>query len=281
MWLAAAAGAYALTASSCDQPRPFCIVTPAPFAVKLIEQDRQGDCADFGPESFNADPEVGLAPYYARDAKGQPDYRMGSVAIQTLELGSLSRTAKGFDVTNSASDASLYSMGDFASSEPDDNEICSVPDLSTTHLKLDALPPVEDDPATEDDDESFPGQPAQDVTLEWSNLKVVVSAAIFGTQMQADLSDTRTNEAGATCTIKYRAVGLSPAIECKKLDADGSPLVKDDGTYETDETLCDPEADPAAGRFLGSGISPLAATECDAVTGFCVLRGDSIPAYQE
>lgn len=268
-------------AVSCDQPKPFCIVTPAPFAVRLKEISKTGDCDGFGPAGFNQDAEVGIAPYYQRDDKGQPDYRRGSIAIQTVELGTLLATAKGFDVKNSASGGQIYSMGDFSESQPDENEICSVPTLSETRLVLDEIAAVPDDPATEDEDESFPGQPAQDITLEWSNIKIVVSAALFGTQLQADLTDTRVGDDGATCTYKYRAVGLSPAVHCYKSDDEGNPIMKDDGTYETDEDLCDPEANPEDGRFSGSGISPLSDTECDAVTGFCLLRGDTVPAYKE
>jgi len=272
------ASVFAALLASCDQPKPFCIVSPQPFAVKLIEKGREGACDDFGPASFNADPEVGLAPYYARDGKGQPDYERGSVAIQTTELGSLSRTAASYDVSNSASAGSLYSMGDFVSPTPDGDDVCSAPSLSTTHLVLDEVPAIEDDPATEDD-ESFPGQPAQDITLEWSDVKIVVSAALFGTQMQADLTDTRVAPDGATCTIKYRALGLTPAVPCFKSDEDGNPLMKDDTHYETDPALCDPEANPDEGRYAGSGISPLSAIECDDVTGFCLLTGETVPAY--
>jgi hypothetical protein len=268
-------------AVSCDQPKPFCIVSPAPFAVRLKEISHNGDCDAFGPAGFNADPQVGVAPYYERDKKGQPDYRRGSIAIQTTEVGNLFATAKGMMVKNTASGGQIYSMGDFAQSEPDADDICSVPKLTKTELKLEELAAIPDDPATADEDESFPGQPAQDITLEWSDVKVVVSAALFGVQLQADLTDTRVGADGQTCTYKYRAMGVSPAVPCYKTDEDGNPVMKDETTYETDPDLCNSEADPENGRFSGSGISPLSDTECDAVTGFCLLRGDTVPAYKE
>jgi hypothetical protein len=269
----------AAAAASCDQPKPFCIVTPAPFAVRLKEISHTGNCDEMGPAGFNADPQVGIAPYYEQDKKGQPDYRRGAIAIQTTELGNLFATAQGMKVKNTGTE--IYSIGDFAESQPDADSICRVPTLSKTHLKLAELAEIPDDPATADEDESFRGQPAQDITLEWSDIKIVVSAALFGTQMQAELTDTRVGEDGQTCTYKYRAVGLSPAVPCFKADDEGAPLMKDDGTYETNPDLCDPEADPENGRFSGSGISPLSDTECDAVTGFCLLRGDTVPAYKE
>lgn len=279
-WILLGGGACAAAAAvSCDQPKPFCIVTPAPFAVRLDEVSRTGDCDDFGPAGFNADAVVGIAPYYERDNKGQPDYRRGSIAMRTSEIGGLLDTAASFEVE--PGDGQPYSMGDFRDELPDDEDVCHVPTLSETHVVLDAVPPVADDPATADEDESFPGQPAQDITLAWSNVKIVVSAALFGSQMSADLTDTRVGEDGQTCTIKYKALGLSPAIHCFKTDAEGNPVVKDDGTYDVDPDLCNSEADPAAGRFSGSGISPLASTQCDDVTGYCLLRGDSVPAYKE
>lgn len=277
-WILIGGGVSAAAAAvSCDQPKPFCIVTPAPFAVRLDEVSRDGDCDGLGPDGFNADSVVGIAPFYERDDKGQPDYHRGAIAMRTSEVGGLVDTAAGYDVESTGQ---LYSMGDFRDELPDDNELCHVPKLSATHLELAELPAVEDDPATEEDDETFLGQPAQDITLEWSNVKIVVSAALFGSQVEADLTDTRVSAAG-TCTIKYKAFGLSPAVHCFKSDEDGNPLTNDDGTYEIDEALCDPEADPEAGRFSGSGISPLSNTRCDAVTGYCLLRGDSVPDYKE
>jgi len=279
-WLLIGGGAAAASAAvSCDQPKPFCIVTPAPFAVRLDEVSRDGDCDSFGPDGFNADAVVGIAPYYERDDKGQPDYRRGSIAIRTSEVGGLIATAEGFEVEPGAGNP--YSLGDFAEELPDANDTCSVPELSDTELVLDEVPAAPDDPATADEDESFPGQPAQNITLQWSNLKIVVSAALFGSQMEADLTDTRVAANGDTCTIKYHALGLSPAIHCFKSDEEGNPVMKDDGTYDIDPDLCNSEADPEAGRFTGSGISPLSNTECDAVTGYCLLSGDSVPAYKE
>ena len=280
-WLLIGGGVAAASAAvSCDQPKPFCIVSPSPFAVRLDEVDRDGDCEDFGPEGFNADAVVGIAPFYKQDDKGQPDYRRGSVAIRTSEIGGLVGTAETYKKEPSGT-GKLYSLGDFAEELPDDNGVCSVPELSETQLELEELAAVPDDPTTADEDESFPGQPAQDITLKWSNVKIVVTASVFGAQMEADLTDTRVAANGDTCTIKYHALGVSPAIHCFKSDEEGNPVMKDDGTYDIDPDLCNSEADPEAGRFSGSGISPLSNTQCDAVTGYCLLRGDSVPAYKE
>jgi hypothetical protein len=141
------------------------------------------------------------------------------------------------------------------------------------------IPAVPDDPATADVDESAPGQPAVDATLVWSNVKVYVTAEIDGTQVSADLVDTRRTPAGETCVIHYLAVGMAPAVPCRALDPDsGDTLTNADGSFQLDPTACDPEADPDNGRPTGSGISPSANFECSPDSAYCVLQGDAVPA---
>jgi len=142
------------------------------------------------------------------------------------------------------------------------------------------IPALEDDPATADVDESDPGQPAVDVALNWSNVRVYVTAASYGTQMDADLVDTRVSPTGERCEISYKALGLAPAVSCAATDADGAPLLNDDGSPQLDPAACDSEADPAAGRVTGSGISPNAAFSCDPVSAYCMIDGDTIPALR-
>jgi hypothetical protein len=125
----------------------------------------------------------------------------------------------------------------------------------------------------------FPGQPAVDIKLEWSNAFVYLTAASFGTQVQADLVDTRVTAAG-TCAISYRTVALAPAVPCAMLDDDGNPVMNDDGTKQLDPTLCDPNANPDKDRFVGSGISPGTLFMCDPATAFCLLSTDTVPALK-
>src|SRR5687767_2684302 len=108
---------------ACDQPDPGCITTTNAFAVKLIPvgepvESVPGACTGFGPSGFNALPEIGVSPYYARGSDGQPDYDRGSIAIQTAEIGTFFYTAQGFDVGNTV-DGEIYSFGAFSSSKPD------------------------------------------------------------------------------------------------------------------------------------------------------------------
>jgi hypothetical protein len=137
-----------------------------------------------------------------------------------------------------------------------------------------------DHPATAEGDESFPGQAAVDVTLEWSNVRVYVTAAVFGTQLEAQLIDTRRTPEGGTCSISYRALGLAPAVSCALFDDLGAPLTNPDGSPQLDPALCSADADPAARRSVGSGLSPSARFECNPTTGFCMIEGDSIPALR-
>lgn len=278
----AAAG---ILASSCgDQPKIGCLVAPAGgFATKLTEISREesseGACDGFGPDSFNADPELGVNTYFERNSKGQVDYFKSSVAIQSIEVGTLAMTAEGFGVENSAEDGQLFSIGKFTVSRPNDENLCPAPKLSTTRLVLEEVPAVEDDPETEEDD-SFPGQPAVDITLEWSNFLVYTAADSVGNQIEADLADTRRTPDGETCTIRYHAVGLNPAVSCQATDDMGTPLFDDDGNPETDPTLCESDANPSKNRFVGSGITPNTKWVCDPVIAYCVVNGEHIPQFK-
>jgi hypothetical protein len=266
-----------------DQPDPHCIATTLPFALKLVRSDvvesTPGACDAFR-DTFVVEPRIGLWPYYQSDTEGQPDYDLGALAIQTADLGSLVYTAQGFGLDNTASDGQLYSYGSFASPEPDGQNFCSVPELSPTRVVLPEVAPVSDDPATPDTDESFPGQGPVDSTITWSNVRVYVTAATFGTQMDADFTDTRIAPTGESCAISYRALGLAPAVRCAATDADGNEIVNADGTYQVDEDICNPEPDLAAGRPTGSGIAPNVRYECDPVTAYCLIEGDSVPALR-
>jgi len=278
LWLGCAVAAL----GGCgEQPKPNCLTTTAPFAVKLIERERiPSACVQFTPSTFGADPTVGMSAVYERDGKGQPDYFEGSLAIRTAEIGTLLDTAETYGFMNLAPGGQPHSLGKFASGRPDDDDLCKVPELSPTRLVLPALPPVPDDPTTEDEDESFPGQDPVDITLTWSNVQVLVTAASFGTQASAELVDERRAPDGSSCAVRYTAVALAPAVSCQAHDADDELLTNPDGTPQLDPALCDPEANPAMGRFFGSGISPNTKFVCDPVIAHCVIDGESIPALR-
>jgi len=265
----------ATLAQCADQPRPHCITTPAPFAVRLIEQPggRSAGCdATFGPDSFNAEPVVGLTAYFAKDGKGQPNYDQGTVAIKTAEVGNLTgqyetqHAALGDSVPpgTTATDGKVFSIGAFTAAESDDSDLCYVPTMTgQTHLVLAPVPAVPDDPTTTED-ESAPPLPAVDIKLDWSNVRILVTAAMYGTEFEATVVDTRPTPAGGTCAITYRAVGISNAVSCAGETA---------GTVNPD--LCNPIPNPAEMRFTNNGISPLAKQSCDPDIGWCLIPADA------
>jgi hypothetical protein len=271
---AAILGALAACLAQCaDEPKPHCIVTPGPFAVRLLEQSRSAACdATFGPESFNADPRVGIGAYFVRDSQGQPDYDRGSIALRTAEVTNLVET---YGIDNLTTDEKqLYSLGDFTGAIADDNDFCTVPTTSQTHLVLPLIPAIPDDPATTED-EHTDALPPVDITLSWSNVQIYVTAAMDGTQFQATLEDARSTPAGGICTITYKALGVSAAVACAALDDNGDPI-----PGQTDPDACNPIPDPAAGRFTNNGISPLAKQSCDPVVAWCLIDGTSVPAIK-
>jgi hypothetical protein len=171
-----------------------------------------------------------------------------------------------------AGDTPIYSLGNYTSGTPDDQDFCTVPTLTPTHIILAEVPAVRDDPATTDMDESLPVQPAQDITLTWSNLRVYVTAASYGTQLEVTLDDKRLTPTGDSCTYHYKALGLGPGVPCAGMDASGNPI--------PDLAACDPQPDSAAGRPLGSGLSVNTNYDCDPTTLFCTIKGDTVPALR-
>jgi hypothetical protein len=268
-----------------DQPTPTCTTAPAAYAAKLFELDRQesadGVCEGTLAARGAVDPVFGIATYYEQNAKGgRPNYERGSVAIRADEFVNLLGRAAELDVESSLPDAKPYAFGAFKAPVADSSHFCSVPELSPAHIVLEEVPAVPDDPDTEDD-EALPAQPAVDIELVWSNVQIYLTPSLLGTQLSAELEDTRRRPDGERCVIRYRALALAPAVSCKKLLSDGeTPDTNEDGSFKADESLCSPEADVSQGRFQGSGISPDVAYECDPETFYCVIQGDSIPALR-
>lgn len=269
----------ALVQACGDEPKPACMsLSTLSYATKLIETTRSGSCDDYSVDGFNADPEIGVSSYFVRNGKGEPDYHTGSIAVQTAEIGGLLSTAQSYGGDNKVSEK-IYSLGKFSSGEPDDQNFCPAPSLSSAHLVLDAIPAMADDPATEDKD-PFPGQPAVDMTLQWTDFKVYLTPASVGSQVGGHLKDTRKAPDGSSCTVEYDALGLAPAVSCSKKDENGDPVMTDDGKMIVDEDLCNPDADPAAGRFTGSGLAVDVAYECDPKLFYCLVKGTKIPSLK-
>ncbi|MGK3996479.1 hypothetical protein [Sorangium sp. So ce1024] len=247
--IATSLGLLAITAlvASCEQRRVTCTAAHGAFAAKytLIPGSKRGEgtCDTLKGEI------IGIEKYNPRraDDPRRPDPTKAHVAIRT---STIAFTALGAPVEPDA--IVLDSIGDFASVDPDENDVCTVPSFTEARL---SLPAYEEPPPADAPEETPPTQhPAVDIRYEWSNLRIYVTAAYPGTQIVGDLTYTENG-----CSASYSVVGLYPAVECLR---DGVP----------DPTLCDPRPDPASGRF-GSGINPDFADRltCDADTGLCVL----------
>ncbi|AUX20216.1 MlpA protein [Sorangium cellulosum] len=228
--------------ASCEQPKINCTVAHGGFAAKYTlkpgSKVGEGDCDTLRGEV------IGMEKYNPSSAKDREvqDLERALLYIRTTGLGALATEAQGAGLEVDGGD--VLSMGEFTSVDPDDNDVCTVPSLSAAELSL---------PASDE-------RPATNIRYEWSNVRVYVTAALPGTQMTADLTYTKDG-----CTASYSVVGLAPAVSCG-VDNMGEPGI--------DPSLCDPQADPKAGRLTGSGINPdlEERVTCDPETALCVLE---------
>jgi hypothetical protein len=222
----------ALFALSCDQPPADCTTGHGGFAATYTLKSKQGMGACdrlegdiIGLEKYN--------PAQESDAEKQ-DLTKAKLRIRPQKL-SLDAEAEWPDLLDSKG-FPLDSVGDFVSTTPDEESVCSVPMMSEASMTL---------------------QSGAEISYSWSNVKIFVTTAYPGTQMTADLVYSE-----GECSATYRVVGLWPAVGC------------DDGMGKPAPELCDPQADPANGRPTGSGINPdfEPRVECHPELLLCVLR---------
>ncbi|MGK3997129.1 hypothetical protein [Sorangium sp. So ce1024] len=231
--------------ASCEQPRMNCTTGHGGFAatytLKPGSKQGEGDCDTLRGEI------IGLEKYNPSkpDDRTQQDLSRALLAIRATGLGALAAEAEAAGVAVDA--GAVVSMGEFAAVEPDEGDVCTVASLSAAEVEL---------PASDD-------RPATRLRYEWSNVRVLVTPSFPGTLMAADLTYTKDG-----CTASYSVVGLWPAVSC------AAPAVEGAEGVETDPSLCDPQADIAAGRLTGSGINPdlEERVTCDPETALCVLK---------
>lgn len=251
------------TACSVEQPKTRCVSAKGPFSLKYTMIEGTGACAELKGET------AGVNSYWRVDGDVLSVTR-GPVAIRTDEIGNLLEKY-GQD----AESRTVAALGGFATDDPGPDNFCDVTMSSAAVVKLEAVPsmPAGDAGVTDP-------LPAVDLTQEWSNVRFYVTAAQPGTMFTGRLKYSKTVGAEA-CTATYDVVGLWPAVGCEGEEPgqDGKP--QPSGKPAPD--LCDPCADPAKGRSLGSGISPTLDISCDAETLTCVpktavpsLRSESI-----
>ncbi|WP_437594532.1 hypothetical protein [Sorangium sp. So ce1000] len=137
VWMAALGAVSPLTATSpgCSQPTPECTVATAssyPYATKfrLIEGDKESPCA----RKAGTVQLVGMQVYNPDENGDQiPDVETKLVAIQTAEFGDWYRGGATIDPNP---DLNAFGLGAFATVEPDDNGICTVPKFTPAEVVL-------------------------------------------------------------------------------------------------------------------------------------------------
>lgn len=236
----------------CAQPRINCTTGHGGFAavykLKPGSKMGDGDCDTLKGEV------IGLEKYNPAqtDNPTRQDLTKASLAIRTNTLGVLEQEASAANVVDPMQE--LNSIGDFASATPDEDDVCTVPKLSDARQTLPKYSYVADpDKPTEKTDVG-----ESDIKYTWSNIRLYVTTALPGTQLVGDLTYTKNG-----CTASYDVLALWPSVSC------------DNGKGAPDPSLCNPEADPAAGRATGSGINPDIYVEnrvvCDPDLLRCVL----------
>lgn len=236
--------ALLLALPACAQPRVDCTAGHGGFAarytLKAGSKQGEGDCDRKRGEI------IGLEKYNPATSAGAEtqDLTRAVLAIQTATLGDLANAIEGAGLA--VDRGAIVSRGDFASTTPDAQDVCAVSSLSPAAL---AAPEIGMERATT-------------VGYAWSNVRLGVTSAYAGTRMVADL---RFSQDG--CAAEYSVLGLWPAVSCEALDAEGN------GLGVPDAALCDPDANPAAGRPTGSGINPdfRDVIACDPELLLCVL----------
>ena len=226
--------------SGCDQPKPRCTAGVGGFAAKYTLKPGQQACPDRHGDPLQGEI-LGLSrynPLRGGEANVQ-DPTKASLVILSQTLGDIAVDPLLKDEAHEP-----HSLGDFVSTEPDESDVCTVPTLSAAEQEVPAMGASE----------------AIHIKYEWSNVRLHVTAAYPGTQMVGDLTYTNND-----CTASYSVTGLWPAVSCAGKDANGNAVA--------DPALCDPVADPAAGRATGSGINPdlKERVACDPDILLCVL----------
>jgi len=249
--------ALAVGGIACTQPRKDCTAGPGPmpFAAKYTRTDDSKSCDTVHGEV------IGLEKYNpARtDNPEKEDFTKASLAIQSYRLSCLAfgpgypqDTMHPFGCPAGAGALapdmmhSVFSVGDFATATPDENNVCHVSTLSPAEQNIPAIPP--------DPDAGAPGAPAVDITYAWSDVRLFVTASAPGTQMAAHLTITQDG-----CPATYSVLAVWPAVSCAVRDPDsGAPI-------GADPTLCVPP---------GSGLNPDFKDNitCDPDLMLCVLK---------
>ena len=272
--LAVGAVAGSLNACSGKNPPPPCNVGHGDYAAKYtyVEGSKTGTgtCDTLHGEAIVID------KYYPTDG-GDSLVAMQPEAAMALGL-------------TPVEGSNLFNIGNLESEQPTPESFCNLVNMKGADTLLTPAPvelledggvpdgsgiDLSQGTVSEGEDGGYVFQPNDvPVKYEFSNVKFwVIGAAPAAQQFTADLKYTE-----GSCSAKYKVVGMYPAVHCMGQDADGNPVA--------DDSLCSPFEDYDAGRLFGSGIFYQFDTFCDANTGYCQLKADTIgkttilPKYQ-
>jgi hypothetical protein len=253
----------ALSSSACSQPKVKCITSRGDYAAKFTLKSGTGPCAELKGDT------IGFQSYNpGGGSNGTPNFDKASVALilgtvggyaDRAATGDLDADGKPVSYVDPDTNHRTYSLGDFTTDVPGEDGFCVVNTLTPAEQ---VLPAVKEIPENVDEEtDAVPGQEAINAKVEWSNLRVYVSANAIGTQFAASLKYTLNG-----CTAEYDVIGVYPAHACA--NAKGEP----------DEGECLPNADPDAGRRFGSGINPDVPVTCDKELLTCMITS-APPAF--
>lgn len=287
------AATLAVWGAGCEQPTIDCRATRGSFATTFVLQNGSGTCSEIKTAV------IGLQSYYAKGADGQIDLTKSTLAIRPENITYVESDVhalidEGCADESVISTAEFNSIGSFASVDPDDNAICSVPTSTTTSFVSAEIPP--DGDPMDPENACAEGYPAQNITYEWRNIKVHVTTAAPGNRFEADLTLTENG-----CTANYKVCGVWPLVGCEKYDwlSDTDPACEDEETAPDtcncpgnapntpcavptgmpEDKLCDgePDLEPQYGIPYGSSINTDFKPKCDAESLLCVLPTCPIP----
>jgi hypothetical protein len=233
------------------QQDPQCVVAKGSFATVYTPKGTSS-CTPLKPEA------VALEKYFSADPVTN-DSVDTTVALRVRRVGQMvldAAKASPTVVLDPDAPNQTNSVGALTDVPGPDN-FCEAPKLEATQL--------------------VSRTPALSLAYAWSNLRIYNTPEIPGTQFTADLTYTENG-----CVAEYTVKGIWPLVTCEKdevvRDSEGNPVLGSDGKPKTvkvpDETKCDPEPDPAAGRHRGSGINPIFPVTCHPVVRMCVLTGE-------
>jgi len=128
---------------------------------------------------------------------------------------------------------------------PDASGICPVPAM--TEVRQDVVF-VDEDDVTDPNNPVDTPEPPNPRSITVSSIKFLSAAQYQGAEFEVAVTYTN-DDGGLGCSAQYTGLGMAPLVSC------------------TDDTSCDPFADPTKGRATGSGINPAFPVTCNAQVG--------------